>query len=133
MGVVVDTSVFIGAEHGAVDLGALLEPDERYYIAAVTVSELLTGVAMAKTPAVRVHRLTWAESLIQAVPLLPFDLDVARTYAEVWSQGLKAGGRAGSNAHDLQIAATAITHGFAVMTANVKDFEKVPGVRVVSM
>ncbi len=32
--------------------------------------------------------------------------------------------------HDLQIAATALTLDYAVLTANLRDFSRVPGLRV---
>jgi len=57
---------------------------------------------------------------------------VARTYAELYAHFLKIQSRVKGtfNVHDLQISATAVTHGFTVLTNNVKDFEKVPGLKV---
>jgi len=39
--------------------------------------------------------------------------------------------KAGANVHDLQISATCITHGFAILTSNDVDFKKVPGLEIV--
>ena len=35
-----------------------------------------------------------------------------------------------TGAHDLLIAATALAHGYGVMTDNIRDFERVPGLEV---
>jgi tRNA(fMet)-specific endonuclease VapC len=32
--------------------------------------------------------------------------------------------------HDIEVAATALTHGYGVLTDNVRDFERVPGLIV---
>jgi hypothetical protein len=49
---------------------------------------------------------------------------VARTHARLWAQ-LAAGTPVG--AHDLLIAATALAHGYAVLTDDPRDFGRVPG------
>ncbi|MES9881360.1 MAG: PIN domain-containing protein [Sedimenticola sp.] len=132
MGIVVDTNVFIDAENGRLDLASLLAGDDHYFLAAITVSELLTGVALAKNPADRIHRLTWSESIIETMPILSFDLDVARTYAEMYAYQLKHSRRQSLSVHDLQIAATAIVHDYAVLTSNAGDFKQIPGLRLLT-
>ena len=62
------------------------------------------------------------------MPVLPFDLLVARVHARVSAQLLDAGRLIG--AHDLLIAATALAHGYAVLTQNLRDFRRVPGLDV---
>lgn len=53
---------------------------------------------------------------------------VARTHAQLQS-GLARNVTVG--AHDLMTGATALAHGFALLTANVADFRRMPGVLVV--
>jgi len=130
MGVVVDTNIFLNAENARQDLESQLVEQETYYIAAITVSELLAGVALAKDAAQRVHRLTWSEAIIDTIPVIVFDLEVARTYAEVYAYQLQHSRRQSLGVHDLQIAATALTHNYTVLTSNVKDFDNIPGLRV---
>ncbi|WP_089727548.1 PIN domain-containing protein [Candidatus Thiosymbion oneisti] len=132
MGVVVDTNVFLNAEHARRDLSLFFDNNERFYMAAVTVSELLAGVALAKNASVRIRRLTWSEAIIETLPVLPFDLEVARAYAEIYAHQLRNSRRQSLSVHDLQIAATAITHDYAVLTNNTKDFEKIPGLCLLS-
>lgn len=65
------------------------------------------------------------EALLSAIPVLPFDLAAARTHAAIAAELARQGCTIG--AHDLIIAATAITHGFGVITGSVGDFSRVPG------
>ena len=129
MGLVIDTNVFINAENDRFDLDTLAQYADygEAYIAAVTVSELLTGVHMAKTTAIRVKRSAFVEGVLNGVPVLDFTEEVARTYAELYAHFLKRRAKPSSTVHDLQIAATAITFGYAVLTSNVGDFKKIPG------
>ena len=136
MGLIIDTNVFIDAEqHRLVlkELSILSEYGEAY-IAAITVSELLAGVHLAKTVDARIQRSAFVEGVLHAIPCLPFDEAVARTYAELYAHFLQSSPRIQRipNVHDLQIAATAITNGFVVLTTNVQDFKKVPGLKIVT-
>jgi len=131
MGLVVDTNFFIDVERKKLSLDNLSQ-FEQYgdaYIAAITASELLVGVHLAKDIETRIIRASFVEGVIENIPILDFDEKVARTYAEVFASCLKP---KGSNVHDLQIASTAIAHGFPVLTSNTADFKKIPGVKVLS-
>ena len=132
MGLVIDTNVFINAENGRFDLGSLTQYVHygEAFIAAITVSELLTGVHLAKAMAVRVRRSAFVEGVLGSVPVLDFTEEIARTYAELYAYFLKKRTKPSSTVHDLQIAATAISYGYAVLTSNIDDFEKVPGLLV---
>lgn len=132
MGLVIDTNVFINVENKRFDLSRLADFTHygEAYIAAITVSELLTGVHLAKTPVQRIRRSAFVESLIVRLPVLDFTEEVARAYAELYAFFLRPRSQVKGNVHDLQIAATAIAHGFAVLTANAGDFRKIPGLIV---
>lgn len=133
MGLIIDTKVFIDAENGRLELGAIpVLQTEPVFIAAITVSELLAGVKLAKTPEEYMHRHTYAESILNTIPVLDFDTEVARTYAELYAQALGQQRRSNLNVHDLQIAATALVQGYSVLTTNVDDFNGIPGVRLIS-
>ena len=133
MGLIIDTNVFIDAENGRLELGAIpVLQTEPVFIAAVTVSELLAGVKLAKTPEEYMHRHTYAESILNSIPVLDFDTEVARTYAVLYAQALGQQRRSNLNVHDLQIVATALVQGYSILTTNVDDFKGVPGVRLIS-
>ncbi len=97
-------------------------------IAAITASELLHGVHRA-TEEHRVRREAFVEAVLAAFPTLSFDLLVARAHARLWA-GLTSGGTE-VGAHDRLVAATAMAAGWRVGTANVRHFDRIPGLSVV--
>ena len=127
MGAVIDSSVFIAAERGKLDLDRVLRDygDEPVAIAAVTASELLHGIHRAIESSQRQRREAFVERLLADLTLIPFDLVVARVHArlaaELAAKGLPVG------AHDLQIAATAIAMGYDVATRDERSFPRIPG------
>ncbi len=82
----------------------------------------------AQTDGQRNRRNAFVESLLAAIPILPFDLECARIHAQLVAS-LPRSETIG--AHDALIAATALRHGHSVLTNNGKDFRKLAGVAVV--
>jgi len=127
---IIDTSVLVAAERGALDLDALLRsrPDEEVMLAAITASELLHGVHRMKGAVARAHAHVFVDRLLNVLPVLPFDLEVARVHAllsaELSSRGTPIG------AHDLLIAATAVHAGAAVATRDRRSFPRIRGLRI---
>ena len=69
----------------------------------------------------------FVEHLIARIPVLEFSLPVERTHARMMAAlptQLTAG------AHDFLIAATAIHHGFGLLTRNVADFKVFAGLQL---
>lgn len=130
MAQLIDSSIFIALERRGQPLSALASValDEPVALAAITASELLVGVHRADSSDRRLRRQAFVETILELVPILPFDLRVARTHALIWAQLMAAGQVIG--AHDLLIAATAVTYGYALLTANPREFDKVPGLEV---
>ncbi len=131
MGLIVDTNVFIRFERlkETVDFARWEELGE-VFISAITVSELLVGVHRATTPEVRAKRAAFVEAIISRIPAIAFTTDVARVHAEIFAELARQGMPIG--AHDLLIAATGLALGYPVMTGNVAEFARVPGLRVVN-
>jgi tRNA(fMet)-specific endonuclease VapC len=130
MALLIDSTVLISLERRGKDPDELVAtiPDEDLAMAAITASEILVGVHNADSPQRRMNREKWVEGALGRFLLLPFDLAVARVYAKVWAD-LTAGGTM-IGLHDIQVAATALTHGYAVLSENVRDFGRVPGLVV---
>jgi len=131
VGTLIDSSVLIAVERRAFDLDTVMAPqaDEPVAIAAITASELLHGVRRAATTGQRQRRETFVESLLAALPVLPFDLVTARLHASLWADLAERGAIVG--AHDLLIAATAIAAGYRVATRDRRSFRRIPGLEVV--
>ena len=137
MGTLLDTTVFIELERTVRELpaeramqevsrrlAARVGEDEEVGIAAITASELLHGVHGA-TPEHRARRAAFVEAVLGAFPVLPFDLLVARVHAMLWA-GLAASG-ADVGAHDRLVAATAMSLGWRLASANARHFSRIPG------
>ena len=128
MGLVIDSDVWILAERsgGKLDLARLSEYGGAY-MSAITASELLVGVERASTAQRKAQRGAFVENLLSIIPVLEFSMPVVRTHARMvaaLSKNMTAG------AHDAMIAATAIHHGYAVLTRNVADFKIFAGLKL---
>lgn len=127
MGILIDSNIFIKAEKGTIDLDKHIagKEAEDFFVSVITASELLHGVWRAKTPALRTRRQAFVEALLESLPILPIDLSTARSHAQLWadlqSQGLMIG------IHDSWIAAICIAKGLKLITDNIKEFERIPG------
>jgi len=126
----IDTSVLIDAERGGGALGRVPVSEERM-ISVITVSELWHGVHRANGDVLRIRREAIVEDALTEVEPIPITAEVARIHARIWAQ-LEAAG-SGIGAHDLWIAATALTHGLQVATTNRREFERVPGLDVLAL
>lgn len=129
MAVLIDAGILIEAERGRLDLEPHVarHADEEAFLSVITASELLHGVHRAVDPAVRARRSAFVEGLLERFPVLAADLACARAHAQIWAELRRAGTIIG--AHDLWLAATCVAHGLVMVTANVRDFERVPGLR----
>jgi tRNA(fMet)-specific endonuclease VapC len=130
MGLMVDTNVFISIEKSGnpIDFSAW-ESSEKVYISVVIASELLMGVHRANTEERRQRRSAFVEAVISRVGVLDFTVAAARMHAEIYAELAKRGQLIG--AHDLIIAATARCHHLSLLTDNVQEFSRVPGLRVI--
>jgi tRNA(fMet)-specific endonuclease VapC len=108
-------------------LDELARGEERF-ISVVTVSELLHGLHRARGSR-RASRRAFVEGIVAEFEPIDVTEAVARVHAAVWAELESAGTLIG--AHDLWIAATALTHGLGVATRDVADFRRVQGLRVV--
>lgn len=137
MGTVLDTTVFVEFERATRKLpveramqtvGDRLEDrlggNDEVAITTITASELLHGVHRA-TEEHRTRREAFVAAVLEAFPVLPFDLLVARVHARLWADLASSGADIG--AHDRIVAATAISVGWQVGTANMRHFDRIPG------
>lgn len=128
MGILVDTSVFVAIERGQLDGTTLAASAEPVAMAAISASELLHGRHRLKSAVARTRAERFVEGILAAMPIVPFDLAIARVHARLDAE-LSAAGSAIGDA-DLMIAATAVWLDYRVATRDLRSFPKVKGLEV---
>ncbi|MHB8220539.1 MAG: PIN domain-containing protein [Acidimicrobiales bacterium] len=120
-----DTTYLIDAERSGEGLDEAIDDEDDVAIAAVTIAELRVGALLASGKR-RKDRLAYVDDVIEAIPAIGYDLEVAAAHAQllmaVRSQGRPRG------AHDLIIAASALATDRVVVSADQGAFADLPGV-----
>jgi len=124
---ILDTTILVTAERSATPLDALIADDDDVAIAAITAAELLAGVELSHGRA-KQRRGAFVEEILSSIPIEPYDLAVARAHASLLVHTRRSGRPRG--AHDLLIAATALTYDRTVVSADPAGFSDLPGVTV---
>lgn len=125
--ILLDTSICIDLLRGTSESASsrLLSCDpSEVKIPTVAAAELLFGARKGGSK----KALHAARALIAAIGLAPFDGPVAEHYGVIRDELQKTGRVIGPN--DMLIAATALSLGATVATANVGEFSRVPGLVV---
>jgi tRNA(fMet)-specific endonuclease VapC len=130
MAVLIDTDMLVDLERGVVnaEVGHAIGIEDRA-ISVITVSELLHGVHRV-SGAQRTRRRAFVEHLLGGIRAIEITEQIARVHADIWAQLATKGRLIG--AHDLWIAATALAHGMGIATGNADEFQRVPGLRVIT-
>ena len=130
MGIIFDTSVLLGLEKKPSSLEKLIKgrESEPFGISIISVSELLHAVHRADSEAKHEQREAFVEKILEIFPIYPFDLNASRVYAKLWAQFIKKGVVVGT--HDLMVASTCLSLGFSVLTAEIRDYRKIEGLRL---
>ena len=105
-------------------------PDE-LAITVITVDEQLTGryavLRRARQPDQVARAYGWLGTTVQSLGtwhILPFTVTAIARYEQLRTLRLNVG------KYDLRIAAIALEHGGIVVTRNLRDFQRVPGLTV---
>jgi tRNA(fMet)-specific endonuclease VapC len=130
MGVLIDASILIEAERGRLDIGRHVarHGEDEAFLSVITASELLHGVHRATDPDIRARRAAFVEAVLEGLPLLAVDLACARAHARLWAELRQSGATIGP--HDLWLAGTCVAHGLTMVTGNVREFARVPGLDI---
>ena len=120
-----DTTFLIDAERGVTVLDDLIDDDDDIAIAAITVAELTVGALLA-TGKQRTRRQNHVNDICDTIPIIGYDQSVALHHAQLLVNVRQSGKPRG--AHDLIIAATALTFKRTVVTADLTAFTDLPGV-----
>jgi predicted nucleic acid-binding protein len=136
-GVVLDSTVLIAAERRGHSVREILEQvhasqgDVEVGISVISIAELVHGAYRAKDAARQERRLQFIERLTSDVPVYPVSLDIARLAGRIEGQEEAKGIQVPFG--DLLIGATALHLDYAVATLNLRDFQRIPDLRVVNL
>lgn len=134
MGVILDTSVWVAIERGLVhprEVHALIG-DMPIFCAPPIIAELQFGVEKAPSAGARVRRAS-ALDKVKEKPCLRIDHETGAVFGRLAALLDKAGRPSSHKTQDLWIAALAVQHNVAVLTHNRKDFDGIPGVKLLIM
>lgn len=122
-----DTNIIIAAMKGRPEIVGHLEstPLEDVVLSPVVLGELEFGAE--KSRQAERNRARLAE-LAERLPLAPMDAAASRCYGEVRAHLERLGTPIGAN--DLWIAAQALALGAILVTDNVGEFSRVPGLKI---
>jgi tRNA(fMet)-specific endonuclease VapC len=98
---------------------------EQLCISSITLGELHYG---AEKSARRVENLKAIEHFVARLDVLPFEDKAAAHYGQVRAELERAGAPCGP--HDMQIGGHARAEGLIVVANNMREFARMPGVRV---
>ncbi len=101
-------------------------PCDEQFTSAIVIGELFRGAY--RSPDTARHLENIESRILPAVTVLPFDVAIARRYGAI-SAALQRKGQPLADA-DLAIAATALHHGLALVTGNVRHYRRIPGVHI---
>lgn len=100
---------------------------DRLCISSITLMELAYGVAYSSDPARNRRVLT---RFVSQLAILPFDAAAAEHAGEIRAELRRRGTPIG--AYDALIAGHARANGLAVVTNNLREFERVPGLETLA-
>ncbi|HYE49565.1 MAG TPA: tRNA(fMet)-specific endonuclease VapC [Azospirillaceae bacterium] len=94
-------------------------------ISSVVMGELIYGAEKSSRPASNIETV---ESFAARLEVLPFDVPAAGQFGQIRAELERAGRPIGS--YDLMIAGHARSLGLVLVTNNMREFERVPGLRL---
>ncbi len=132
MGFLVDTGIWISVERG--DLSAAdvhdITRNERVFLSPINLAELQMGIELMEDPGRRQRALATIRRL-KRKPLLRIDGVTAEVFGTLAGQLRRAGRGHQFRIQDLWLAAQAVQRSFKLLSANVKDFEDIPGLDLI--
>jgi predicted nucleic acid-binding protein len=137
MGLILDSSVVIAAERRGDTVEQLVARivnatgDQEAALSAIGLTELIHGLYRAKTPSLRLRRESFLNELLADLTVYPYTKETAmlagKLDGEQQSQGIVI------PFTDLLIGATALSLGYSVLTVNLRDFQRIPGLPVIQL
>jgi len=134
---ILDSSVIIDAERRGATVEQFIKVvvkvtgDQDAALSAVGLTELIHGLYRAKAPAIRLHRESFLKELLSDLTVYPYTKETAllagKLDGELQEKGVVI------PFGDLLIGATALLLGYSVLTFNLLDFRRIPGLSVIQL
>jgi tRNA(fMet)-specific endonuclease VapC len=137
LGVILDSSVLIEAERQRLDVSRFLKNiaakigEREAALYAISVAELAYGIARANTPERQQVRRAFLDDLKATLPVYPITAETGELVGKINAERSQNGIMIPFD--DLLIGTCALALGYAVATRNVRHFQKIPGLSVISV
>jgi len=137
MGLILDSSVVIAAERRGDTVEQFIERvvnvtgDQDAALSAVGLTELIHGLYRVKTPAMRLRRESFLNELLADLTVYPYTKETAMLAGKLDGEQQSKGVVIPFG--NLLIGATALSLGYSVLTVNLRDFRRIPGLSVVQL
>ena len=131
MGFLIDTSIWVAIERGqigAADIHAITRQSP-VYVSPINIAELRYGIGLMRDPAQKL-KATAMLRRISRKPLLRITGETAEVFGRLAADLVHAGRGVEFRVQDLWLAAQAVQRGFGLLTFNGKDFQDVPGLKL---
>ena len=136
MGLILDSSIVIAAERRGHTVPQIIEQIQNAFgeveigFSVITIAELIHGAYRAKAGPDKQRRLAFVDRLCSDVPVHPVTVEVARMVRRIeGEQGAKG---ISIPFEDLVIGVTVLRLGFDVASLNLRHFQLIPSLKVVS-
>jgi len=135
LGLVLDSSVLIAAERRGLRADQTIETilhavgEVPIILSSLTIAEMGHGIYRANSPELRQRRRTFLDELRSTVPIHPITEVTAEIIARI--SGEEAAKGINLPLGDLIVGACALELGYSVATGNLRDFGRIPGLRIV--
>jgi tRNA(fMet)-specific endonuclease VapC len=137
LGVILDSSIVIEAERQHLNAAQFLKQiigkigEMEVALCSITVAELVHGTYRADTPERRQRRRAFLDELKAVLPVYPITDGTAELVGKIDAESSATG--VSIPFDDLLIGACALERGYAVATRNLRHFQKIPGLNLISL
>jgi tRNA(fMet)-specific endonuclease VapC len=137
MGLILDSSVVIAAERRGETVEQFIEKmvkaagDQEAALSTIGLAELIHGIYHAQTPEIRLRRESFVNELLADLTVYPYTKETALLAGKVDGEQRSKG--VVIPLGDLLIGATALSLGYKVLTGNLRDFQRIPGLSVMQI
>ena len=135
MGLILDSSIVIAAERSGdtveqlITTSSILQGIRKQHFPRFGLTELIHGIYRAQTPEIQRRRKFFIDELLLDLAVYLYTRETAflagRIDGEQQSRGVVI------PFSDLLIGATALSLGYKVLTANIRDFQRIPNLSVI--